>query len=126
MGPRGLAIAFKAFVRPVCEYGNVVFMGATSTHLSKLDGIQRLASESTFPTLCSRCSASAIGLLCKMLASCCQDPLATPVSHSYYLRNSRDDHLLLLSPVHHNSLDLFRRSFLGTISHLWASTPSDV
>ena len=64
--------------------------------------------------------------------NCCRDPLqlfcpafvATPVSHSYYLRSSSDDHLLLLSPVRHNSLDLFRRSFLGTISHLLGSTPS--
>jgi len=78
LGPRGLAIAFKAIVRPVCEYGNVVFIGASSAHLSKLDGIQWLAkrsSESTFPTLCSHCCASAMGLLCKMLASCCRDPL---------------------------------------------------
>ena len=51
LGPRGLAIAFRAFVRPVCEYGNVAFMGAASTHLSKLYIIQQLAersSESTF------------------------------------------------------------------------------
>ena len=78
MGLRSLSIAFKAFARPVCEYGNVVFMGAASTHLYKLDGIQQLAersSESTFPTLCSRRSASAMGLLCKMLVSCCRDPL---------------------------------------------------
>ena len=134
LGPRGLAIAFKAFVRRACEYGNV-FMGAASTHLSKLDGRKRLAersSESTFPTLCSCCSASAMGLLCKMLASCCWDPLqpafvATPVSHSYYLEFKWwSSAAIITSPP--QLFGLFCRSFLGAIQckSLWASTPSDI
>ena len=44
-------------------------------HLSKLGRIQKLAerlSKSTFPTLYSRHSTSAIGLLCKL---CCRGPL---------------------------------------------------
>ena len=37
LGGCGLTIAFKSFVRPVCEYGNIIFMGASATHLHKLD-----------------------------------------------------------------------------------------
>jgi len=36
MEPRGWAVAFHSFVRPVCEYGSVVIMGASATDLSKL------------------------------------------------------------------------------------------
>jgi len=61
LGPKGLAIAFKAFVRPVCEYGNVAIIGASPTHLSKLDKQAERLSGSTFPTLHSRRCASAIG-----------------------------------------------------------------
>ena len=45
LGPRGLAVAFKSFVRPVCEYGSVAIMGASTTHLSKLDAIQKMAEK---------------------------------------------------------------------------------
>ena len=31
--PRHLPVAFKSFVRPVCEYGSVAVMGAAATHL---------------------------------------------------------------------------------------------
>ena len=46
----GLAIAFMSFVRP--EYGSVVFMGASATHLSNdtLKMAERLC-ECIFPTL---------------------------------------------------------------------------
>ena len=67
LGPRGLAVAFKSFVRPVCEYGNV---GACATHLSSLDIIQKMAeklSECTFSSLHSHCAGSAVGLFCKLL-----------------------------------------------------------
>ena len=36
----GLVIDYKSFVRPVCEYVNVIFMGASAVHLHKLDAVQ--------------------------------------------------------------------------------------
>jgi len=33
LGPKGLAVAFKSFVRSVYEYDGVAFMGASATHL---------------------------------------------------------------------------------------------
>ena len=67
LGQSGLTIAFKSFVRPICEYGNIIFMGASATHLHKLDFIQKMAERlcgTTFLSLASHCKASSIGLLC--------------------------------------------------------------
>ena len=43
LGQNGLIFAYKSFVRPVCEYSNVIFMGASAVHLHKLDMIQKTA-----------------------------------------------------------------------------------
>ena len=43
LAPNGLAVAFRSFVRTVREYGGVAFMGASATHLSKFDKVQKLA-----------------------------------------------------------------------------------
>ena len=54
----------------MCEHGGVAFMGASATHLSKFDKVQKPAervSGRVFPTLQSRRAASAIRLLCKLL-----------------------------------------------------------
>ena len=125
LGPNGLAVAFRSFVRPVCEYGGVAFMGASATHLSKFDKMQKLAeriSGRVFPTLQSRRAASAIGLLCKLLDFCGRGPLqlfcpnfVNPATHSYSLRSVNTDSLLLSSTIQFNLLDLFRRSFFGVI-----------
>ena len=64
LGPRGLTVAFRSFVRPVCEYSGVAFMGASVTHLSKFDKVQKLAeriSGSVFPALQFHRAASAVG-----------------------------------------------------------------
>jgi len=81
----------------VCEYGGVAFMGASATHLSKLDRVQKLAERlcgCVFPALQSRCAVSAIGLLCKLLNSRGRGPLQlfcpafdTPTTHTYQLRS---------------------------------------
>ena len=40
LSPKGLAVAFRSFVRPVCEYRSVAFMGTSATHLLKFDKMQ--------------------------------------------------------------------------------------
>ena len=100
--PRGLAVAFKTLVSPVCKYGSVAIMGASATHLSKLDTIQKMAeklSEYTFPSLHSCHEASAVGLLCKLfhfrgrgpLQDFCPTFATAPLTH--YLRSLNDDSL---------------------------------
>jgi len=64
-------IWFKvSFVCPICEYSNIVFMGASAAHWHKLDSIQKLAEKlcgTTFSSLVSCHNASSVDLLCKLL-----------------------------------------------------------
>ena len=65
LGVKELAVAFRSFVRPVCEYSGVAFMGASATHLSKFDKVQKLAEKMSgglFPALQSCHAASTFGL----------------------------------------------------------------
>ena len=132
LGQGGLAAVYKSFVRPVCEYGWVIFMGASAVHLHKLDAVQKAAErlcQISFQPLSSRRKAGAIGLLCKFLDSRCQQPLQNfsptlvSVTHPRCLRYISDDPLLLRSSVKYNSLDIFIRSFLGAISIVWSTIP---
>ena len=132
LGQSGLIIAYKSFVRPICEYSNVVFMGASATHLHKLDLIQRMAERLcgvTFSSLASRRYASSIGLLCKLLDLQCRGPLQdfcptlTSVTHAYSFRHVVDDSLMLQQMTKYNSLDLFINGFLGIIPSLWTTIP---
>ena len=34
-----LQLAYKAFIRPIMEYGNVAIMGASATQLGRLDAV---------------------------------------------------------------------------------------
>ena len=132
LGPRGLAVAFKSFVRPVCEYFSVAVMGAAATLLSKLDMVLKMAeklSECAFPSLHACREASAVGLLYKLLdffqsqgplQQFCLTFATAPLIYSYCLRSLNDNPLSLSSSVQYTSLDLFR-SFLGAISNIWAS-----
>ena len=132
LGQSGLVTAYKSFVRPVCEYGNVIFIGASAVHLHKLDAVQKAAEklcQTAFQSLSSCRKAGAIGLLCKLLDSHCWQPLQIfcptliSVTHPCRLRYVNDDPLPLQSCVKYNSLDLFRNSFLGMIPIIWSTIP---
>ena len=49
-----------------------------------------------------------------------------PATHTYSLRSLTNDSLLLSSSIKFNSLDLFRRSFIGAIPDIWAATPVEL
>ena len=67
-------MAYRAFVRPVAEYGGILLLGASATLLAKLDCMQQFAEwlcSSSFVPL-SRCRhVAALGLLCKLLDGTC-------------------------------------------------------
>ena len=42
---QGLTLAYRAFVHPVTEYGSILMMGASATHLSKLNRMQQFAEK---------------------------------------------------------------------------------
>ena len=126
-----LQLAYKAFIRPIMEYGNVAIMGASATQLSRLDTIQHAATKlccSSFVSLQYRRHAAAVGLLLKMLDGCCRELLQTfclvfSTSHFTLRRSSRlatsAQPYLLADTVVYNSLDIFRRSFLGSMTKIW-------
>ena len=107
-------------------------MGASATHLCKLDSVQKSAEKlcaTTFSSLTSCCNASSIGLLCKLQDLLCRDPLQsfcptlTSIQYPYSFRHVEDDDFLLQQLTRYNSLDLFINSFLGQIPSIWASIP---
>ena len=114
-----LQLAYKAFIRPMMEYGNVAIMGASATQLSRLDTIQHAATKlccSSFVSLQYRRHAAAVGLLLKMLDGCCRELLQIfcPVfstSHFTLRRSSRlatsAQPYLLADTVVYNLLDIF-------------------
>ena len=71
-----LQLAYKAFVRPIMEYGNVAIMGASATQLSRLNTVQNVATSlchAVFVPLQCHHHAAAVGLLLKLLdCYCCE------------------------------------------------------
>ena len=69
LGTEGLTLAYRAFVRPVAEYGGILMIGASDTQLSRLNHMQHFAEQlcsSHFTPLQRHRHAVAIGLLCKL------------------------------------------------------------
>ena len=65
-----LQLAYRAFVRPMMEYGNVAIKGDSATHLSKLNTVQNAATtlcHESFIPLQSCHHAAIVGLLLKLL-----------------------------------------------------------
>lgn len=119
----------------------MLFMGASATHLDKLDAIQRTAQKLgrfEIESLESRCKAAAVSLALRMLEGDCKPGLSelTPelidgdcVKHVY--NTSYKGHMnssLQLDPIvlHKCTLDSFRNSFLGAISSIWNELPSEL
>jgi hypothetical protein len=67
---QNLGNMYKTFIRSVMEYGAIDYQSAASTHLGKLDTVQRAAQRICgfeFESLSSRRTAASFSFLCKML-----------------------------------------------------------
>ena len=67
---RNMETMYTTFIRPILEYGSIQFMGASVTHLHKLDTVQRTAERIgrfQVESLQSRREAAAISLTFKLL-----------------------------------------------------------
>jgi hypothetical protein len=75
---KNMLTMYSAFVRPILEYGSTLFMGATPTHLSKLDRVQatmeRIGGFKAEP-LAARREAALIALTLKQLDGDCRELL---------------------------------------------------
>ena len=113
------------------EYGNVTIMGASATQLSRLDTVQNAATalcHVSFVPLQHRHYTAAVGLLLKLLDCCCQELLQTfcPNFFTSNLTLRRSSRLatstqpyLLADIIVYNPLDIFQKSFLGSITEIW-------
>ena len=78
LGSKNMLTMYSAFVRPILECGSTLFMGATPTHLSKLDQVQatmeRIGGSKAEP-LADRRAAALIALTLKQLNGDCRELL---------------------------------------------------
>ena len=61
---------YRSWIRPVLEYGNILYTGAASSHLQRLDHLQtriQWTCCSTFQSLSHHRDAAIIGLVCRLL-----------------------------------------------------------
>ena len=131
---------YMAFVRSILEYGNVLYMGAAQTHLDKLDAVQSAAEKFgrfKADSLQSRREAAAIDLALKLLDQDCRpglnqfapaliSGLSVNHDHSTQTQDRMDGIQLQPCVLSKYPLDIFRRSFLGSIHTIWAKLPQDL
>ena len=112
-------------------------MGAAPTHLVLLDQVRHTAEKIgrfTVESLQSRHEAAAVAFTLKLLAGGGRGVLNNFVpdfiDHSKIKRSRDSRHaatgLQLVSRCKVNSLDAFKRSYLGSIHHIWARLPQDL
>ena len=126
-----LQLAYKASIKPMMEYGNVAIMDASATQLSRLNTSQNVPTglcHLPFVPLQCHHHTAAVGLLLKSLDCHCHELLQTfccnfSTSNLTMCRSSRlaisTQPYLLADTIVYNSLDVFRQSFLESITGIW-------
>jgi hypothetical protein len=128
-----MKLMYTSFIRPIMEYGGVQFMGADITHLKKLDSVQAAAEKIgrfTVETLASRREASAVAFTLKLLAGKGRGVLKRHVPEIITRKSNKDydsmrpaKQLQLADRTETNSLDIYIRSYLGSIHKIWSRLP---
>ena len=135
-----LSLMYKSWVRPALEYGSILYAGAASTHLQRLDRLQSRIEQtccSHFQSLLHRRNASIIGLVCRLLAGEGRGNLQNYCSLFCGAENTRRQstclhawdpaaHLRFIDPTDFRTLDRFRRSWQVVAVHLWNTLPPDL
>ena len=137
LNSENIKLMYTMFVRSIMEYGNIVYMGAADSHLEKLDRVQRSAEKLggfTIESLKSRREAAAAPLALDMLDGTAYGELqdfAPVVCEQLKLCKKRTRHdwdagIQLKTSNRINSLNLYKRSFLGSIHKIWAKIPAEL
>jgi hypothetical protein len=129
---------YESFVRSILEYGNVLYMGAAESHLAKLDQIQssveKLGGFKCVP-LSVRREIAAVKLALKLLDQDCRRDLNrfAPILIDGQSFNHGHDTMhklqgIQLQPVsfHKYPLNIFLRSYLGSIHVIWSKLPQEL
>jgi hypothetical protein len=129
-----LETMYKMFVRSILEYDSVVYMGATKSHLAKHDRVKKSAERIggfTVESLGSRREAAAVSLGLDLLdgngygelqqyKSQLTEPLRISKKRTRHVASAG---LQLMRKTRTNSLDQYKRSYLGCIHIIWSKLP---
>ena len=132
---RNMKTMYCTFIRPILEYGSVQYMGAAPTHLGRLDSVQRMAERIghfEVEPLQSRREAAAMSFTLKLmdgngrgvLNAMAPVVVEVPLSKKRCRHSATGTQLQSRSKV--NSLDSFKRSYLGSIHNIWAKMPQEI
>ena len=127
---------YKSWIRPAIEYGSILYSGAASTHLHRLDNLQSCIEGScsfVFSTTLSqsKCCNYGIGMpsvswrglweLTDLLPTVLWQSDSLSVSSSLLL-----GHLSFVNPCNFRTLDRFKLSWLATAADIWNGLPADL
>jgi hypothetical protein len=142
LSPDNMQIMYTTFIRSILEYGSVLFMGASDSHLKKLDAVQHTAERLggfQVESLKSRREAAAISLALKLLAGDCKPGLQRfapelisghHVGHDHNTSTTLKMQGMRIKPIvlqkRFSPLNIFRDSFLGQIHLIWSKLPQDM
>lgn len=133
---------YTMFIRSILEYGNIVYMGACPTVLSKLDRVQAAAEKVgkfTVESLEGRREEAAISFALKLMDGKARGPLKDfiPVLyraavHEFIASRTRGKlaaaglQVAAPRPATAGSLDSYKYGFWGALPRIWAKLPQDL
>eukprot|EP00117_Sycon_ciliatum_P006569 scpid70576/ scgid6250/ Probable RNA-directed DNA polymerase from transposon X-element; Reverse transcriptase len=137
----GRLCAYKGFVRPILEYAPLVWMGAASSHLARLDRVQKRAMAIIGPgallqSLCHRRIVSGLVYLYKL--QCIPGPpqltaMIPPPANHVEARRTRSQpppgqqhHVQLQQVLDRRAPAYASRSFPFSVVSVWNSLPSEI
>ena len=135
-----MSIIYKSWIRPILEYGNILYSGASATHLHRLNNLHSQIEQtgsSVFQPLLSHRNAAIVGLVCRILAGKGCGNLQTYCPQfcdiNQLLRKSHRlhfwdpaEHLHFVNPCNFKIFDKFRLSWLVSAVTIWNDLPADV
>lgn len=126
-----LKLMYTSFIRPVMEYGSLLYVSAAPSHLSKLDRVQaaaeRLGGFQAEP-LSNRRGAAIASYALKMLDGKVKPILRTFTPKVVEMEGSRVrvGGLQIQSVTSTNSLDKYKRSLFGSLPKIWSKIPQKI
>jgi len=130
---------YTSWIRPILEYGNILYSGAANNHLCRLDNLQSRIERTcsvAFQPLGQRRHAAIMCLVCRLLAgegrgnlsTYCPQLCGTPILRRSHQLHSYDpaEHLHLVNLCNFKTLDRFKRSWLATATDIWNGLPADI
>jgi len=133
-----ISLLYKSWIRPMLEYGCVLYSGAALSHINRLNSFQsRIENmcDISFPSLTDRRNASILGFTCRLLdgegrgnlQTFCPTFKKSPIRLSKRLHSfDPASHLRFTNICDFRTLDRFRRSWQAAVVPLWDSVPADL